>query len=213
VLFSGAQASGKTTSAAAYIAARLALYGGHCVTYEHPVEMPLAGPHGDSGWCYQREIASEADLPAHIERTHRYGSPDIILIGEIRTQYAAAEALRVALGSRRQIVVATIHGQDVISALSRLLTWARSSYGDVACQNLSEVLTAIIHQDIVFTAGEPLLKVPESLLLPYTRRKENSACVKLWQGNLSLEQEIMSNRNDLLFSQGDFRIKQPSDDK
>jgi twitching motility protein PilT len=39
LLFSGAQASGKTTSAGAYIAERLKLYGGHGITYEHPVEI------------------------------------------------------------------------------------------------------------------------------------------------------------------------------
>ena len=73
LLVSGPQASGKTTTAGALIAARLALYGGHGVTFEHPVEMPLAGRHGDHGYCFQGEFASESELPAQIERTHRFG--------------------------------------------------------------------------------------------------------------------------------------------
>jgi twitching motility protein PilT len=200
VLFSGAQNSGKTTSAAAYIAARLSLYGGHAVTFEQPVEMPLSGKHGNGGWCFQREIASENELPAHIERTHRYASPNIILIGEIRTPAAAAEALRVALGSQQQLVVATIHGIDLGAALSRMLTWATESYGNVAREDLSEVLAAVIHQRLVHDGdGSFKLEVPQLLLLPFHNRAHLSAFMKLRDGNTKLDEEMRDLRNRLMY--------------
>ena len=74
VLFSGAQASGKTTSASSYIAERLKQYGGHAVSFETPVEMPLCGPHGEHGVCYQADTEEE-NLAQAIERSHLYASP------------------------------------------------------------------------------------------------------------------------------------------
>lgn len=200
MLFSGPQASGKSTSASALIATRLRLYGGHAITYEHPVEMPLAGRHGEHGYCYQREITSEQELPAHIEQSHRYGSPDIIFIGEIRTKHAASEVLRIALGSNQQLVVATIHGITLSAALDRLLTWARELDGLIAHHNLSQVLLGCVHQELVFQATAPgrKLHVKEFLLLPFD---ESSISVrsKLREGNLNLDDNIREQRNKAIY--------------
>lgn len=176
ILFSGAQASGKTTTASAFVAGRLETYGGHSVTFENPAELPLAGSWGTYGYCFQTEIASEAELAQEIERAHRYASPDIIFIGEIRTRHAALEALRVSLGSSRQLVVATIHGQDVITALERLVTWARELDGDNAGQNLADALLAVIHLSLESGAdGQRCLTSPQFLLLPF---KESSRGIR-----------------------------------
>lgn len=169
VLFSGPQASGKTTAASAYVAGRLALYGGHGVAFECPAELPLDGDWGKFGYCCQTEIAGETELAREIERAHRYGSPDVIFIGEIRTRHAALEALRVALGSSRQLVVSTIHGLDVVAALTRLITWAQELDGSAACQNLADALLAVIHLSL---DGEEnavrRLGAPQFLLLPFS---------------------------------------------
>lgn len=199
-LFAGPQCSGKTTSANAFIKSRLTLFGGHGITYEHPVEMPLAGRHGENGFCWQAEIESEADLPAHIERTHRYSSPNIVFIGEIRTKHAATEALRVALGSNRQLVVATIHGTTLTAALDRLLTWARELEGAVAQQNLSQTLMSVIYQEVDFneSLGTRKLNVPEFLLLPFDSRS-TAVRAKLNDGNLFLKDDIREQKNRLVF--------------
>lgn len=169
VLFSGAQASGKTTTASAFVARRLEVYGGHSVTFENPAELPLAGSWGQYGYCFQTEITSETELAQEIERAHRYASPDIIFIGEIRTRHAALEALRVSLGSSRQLVVATIHGLDVVTALNRLITWACEMDGDNARQNLADALLAIVHLSLENdAAGQRELTSPQFLLLPFT---------------------------------------------
>lgn len=176
ILFSGPQASGKTTAASSFVARRLEVYGGHSVTFENPAELPLAGSWGQYGYCFQTEIAGEAELAKEIERAHRYASPDIIFIGEIRTRHAALEALRVSLGSSRQLVVATIHGQDVITALERLVTWARELDGDNAGQNLADALLAVVHLFLESGAdGQRCLASPQFLLLPF---KEQSRGIR-----------------------------------
>jgi twitching motility protein PilT len=197
VLFCGPQCSGKTTSAAAYIKARLSRYGGHCITFEHPVEMPLAGRHGESGYCWQSEIASETELPVHIERTHRYSSPNIVFIGEIRTKHAATEALRVALGSSKQLVVATIHGITLTAALDRLLTWAREIEGAVAQQNLAQTLAGVIFQELEFNENLQAQRLKsEFLLLPFDS-SSGPTRAKLHDGNLFLDDDIFKQKNSI----------------
>lgn len=177
ILFSGAQASGKTTTASAFVARRLQIYGGHSVTFENPAELPLAGSWGQYGYCFQTEIAGETELAQEIERAHRYASPDIIFIGEIRTRHAALEALRVSLGSSRQLVVATIHGQDVITALDRLVAWACELDGDNARQNLADALLAVVHLSLESGPdGQRCLTSPQFLLLPF---KESSRGIRV----------------------------------
>lgn len=165
VLVAGAQASGKTTTASALVTARLQKYGGHAVTFENPAELPLGGSWGEHGHCFQTEIHGEHELAAHIERAHLYASPNVIFIGEIHTKFAAIEALRVALGSRQQLVIATIHGFDVLSALERLINWAQEIDAANACENLGNSLLAIILQDL--RCEERLEKIPQYLLLPF----------------------------------------------
>jgi twitching motility protein PilT len=172
VIFSGAQSSGKTTTASSYTKERLVMFGGHGVTFENPVEQPLNGLCGTHGWCFQTEISGEEELAAHIEMAHRLSAPNIIFIGEIRTRHAAVEALRIALGSDQQLVVVTVHGLDVASALERLVTWAREIDGENACQNLAASLLAVVHQRIAEVNGKRLLHTPEFLLVPFTEESK-----------------------------------------
>ena len=199
VLFCGPQSSGKTTSAAAFIASRLRRHGGHMVSLESPVEMPLSGPQGPFGYGFQTEVKSEADLARHIERSHRYSGPNILYVGEIRSKYAASEVLRVALGSANQLVVSTIHGLDIITALDRLMTWAREMDGEVACQNLAHSLLAVIYQELTSENGTRSVRVPEVLLAPFND-KSRTIRAKLREGKLnSLAEDILAQRNKIAF--------------
>ncbi len=189
VLFSGSQASGKTTSASSLISSRLEIHGGHAVSFENPVEMPLDGNHGEFGVCFQAEIESEAELGKAIEKAHRYASPDIIYIGEIRGKYAASETLRIALGSDQQLVIATIHGLGPIPALERLIGMAREIDGDLAYQNLSQSLLAIVHQHLADEEGKRVLNVDDALFLPFPGKEKADSYAgvraKLKNGDLS----------------------------
>ncbi|WP_243545452.1 ATPase, T2SS/T4P/T4SS family [Pseudodesulfovibrio tunisiensis] len=200
ILISGAQASGKSTTAASLVASRLAEFGGHAVTFESPAEMPLDGRHGQHGFCFQSELEDETGLALAIEQAHRFASPDIILVGEIRTRHAAAQTLRAALGSDRQLVVATIHGLDLIAALDRLLTLARELDGEAAAHNLSQSLLAVVHQRLTPTPDNgPRLSVPQFLLLEFSNRSK-AMRAKLRSGDLrSLEDDMREQLNRLTF--------------
>lgn len=198
VLFCGAQGSGKTTSASALIASRLRQHGGHGVTFEAPAEMPLHGQHGP-GFCFQSELSDDNHLARATQSAHRFASPDILFIGEIRSRHAAAQVLRAALGSDRQMVIATIHGLDLVSSLDRLLTFAREADGDIAAQNLAQTLTAVLFQCLTVSDGQAHVELSEFLLLPFTERAK-SVRAKLRSGNLlALPDDIREQKNRLAF--------------
>jgi twitching motility protein PilT len=205
VLYSGAQSSGKTTMASAYIVERLKTYGGHAVTFENPAELPLNGHWGEHGKCYQSEISNEETLPEHIVQAHRLASPNIIFIGEIRTKYTALESLRIALGSSHQLVVATIHGLDVCSALTRLMLWAQELDGMNAYQNLSTTLLAVVHLELKESNGKLILSSPEHLLLPF-REHVQSVRAKLRVGQIQSLKEDMQDLKNRIASEGDDAI-------
>ena len=201
VLFCGAQGSGKTTSACAMVRNRLLNGGGHAVTFESPAEMPLHGPHGQ-GYCFQSELEDESALAQAMHSAHRFASPDIVFIGEIRTRHAAAQTLRAALGSDRQIVIATIHGLDLTSSLDRLLTFAREADGDIAAKNLSQTLSAVFFQRMTSHDGKVVVDLPEFLLVPFTEGAR-SIRAKLRSGSLlSLGDDIREQKNRLAFRGG-----------
>ena len=185
-LFTGAQTSGKTTLASSLIATRLKLYGGLCVTFESPAEMPLHGQYGDFGRCIQTEIDTEDELPNRIMRAHTYASPDIIFIGEIKTAVSAVEALRIALGSNNQMVVATVHGISLEAALQRLLNWSRENEGDNAALNLSMSLSAVVHMALTQSEdGGKKLDLPQFLLIPFKGDFSDQVRARLKTGQLT----------------------------
>lgn len=200
-LFSGSQGAGKTTMASALIKTRLSLYGGLAVTFESPAEMPLSGMYGDFGQCIQTELLSEDDLPGMIQRSHMFGQPNIIFIGEIKSAVAAMEALRASLGSKEQMVVATIHGTNLTSALQRLLLWGKELDGSNASMNLAMSLSSIIQLNLESDTNGKKLHIPEFLMVPYDGELSSSIRAKIKAGSLQgLEAEINRSKNLILHS-------------
>ena len=196
ILITGAQASGKTTLASTLLTERLKLYGGHAITFEFPAEMPLQGEHGDSGFCYQTEINGEIALAAHIERAYRFANPNIIYIGEIRTKYAATEVLRMALSSSQQIVIATLHGQNIVSALERLVNWANEMDGVNGYKNLADTLLAVFHTKLELTDNSKILHIPELLLAPSGKEERISISSNIGDGKISQLQGIINSQQN-----------------
>ena len=196
ILITGNQSSGKTTLASTLLAERLNAHGGHAVTFEFPAEMPLNGGHGERGYCVQSEINGEVALANSIERSYRYGSPNIVYIGEIRTKHAATEVLRLALSSSQQLIIATLHGQDIVSALERLIIWATEIEGVNASKNLADSLLAVFHTELEITDEEKILHIPEFLLAPFDKEESMSIRAKIRDEKLiQLKENINSQRN------------------
>lgn len=110
-IFTGPTGCGKTTSLYSLLNS---LKGLHLkvVTVEDPIEvrMPLVTQVGI-------DLRREQDFH-HITRALLRHDPDVILIGEIRDEKTAREAVRAALTGHR--VLATLHTNDVTGAILRL---------------------------------------------------------------------------------------------
>lgn len=169
VIFTGPQVSGKTTSAAAYISRRLREHGGHGISFEDPVEMPLDDGKHTQHFFYQTEIHDQRGFEENIKRSYRMSSPDIIYIGEIRDPFLARETLRVTLSSNQSLVVATIPAGNTREALERLLAMAREADGEAANNFLAQGLLAVICQELpVDDQGNRTLRLKEALVTPFS---------------------------------------------
>jgi len=202
ILFCGSQGSGKTTLASSLIKSRLTRYGGLAVTFESPAEMPLSGYYGDWGQCIQAEVPSEDDLPNLIQRSHMFAAPNIIFIGEIKSAIAAMESLRASLGSKEQMVIATIHGTSPIAALQRLLLWGKELDGANSALNLSMSLTAIIQLSLENEDDRKKLRIPEFLLIPYSGEFALSVRAKIKAGTLQAIEQDMNRQKGIIMHLG-----------
>lgn len=171
VLIAGAYGNGKTTTASAIVKARLQKFGGVAVTIEEPTEMPLEGSHGN-GLCYQTSVEN-GDWYESMRKTARY-APDIIYLGELRDSETAREALRASING--VYVIATIHADDVTSAIERLHSLCLGHTGgkEETGSLLANGLACVLHQKLLAEGGQ---RVPSVECLR-VKEAENSPTVK-----------------------------------
>ena len=112
LLVTGPTGSGKTTTLYAMLT-QLQQRGLNIVSVEDPVEYRVAG-------IVQVQVNEKAGLtfPAALRSILRQ-DPDVVLVGEIRDRETAAIALQAALTGH--LVLSTLHTNDAISAVPRLL--------------------------------------------------------------------------------------------
>jgi general secretion pathway protein E len=112
LLATGPTGSGKTTSLYAALQQRNALVE-KIITVEDPIEYQLAGI---------------TQMPVHRESGVTFGSalrailrqdPDVVMIGEMRDEETAAIAVQAAMTGH--LVLSTLHTNDAIGAIARLL--------------------------------------------------------------------------------------------
>jgi twitching motility protein PilT len=147
VIVAGKTGDGKTTTACAVLAAWLEYFGGVAVTIEDPPEFPLHGPKRlGEGYCFQRDVP-ERNFGEALASTMRY-APRFILLGEIRSEAAAREALRACINGH--IVVTTLHAGSIEESLHRLIELAADSDGRATVQaTLSAGLSGVVHQRLL----------------------------------------------------------------
>ncbi|AVP99366.1 hypothetical protein C7S18_20285 [Ahniella affigens] len=150
--------SGKSVTLASIGATRLQRYSGYMTTIEDPIEMPLHGWHGQ-GKCVQTEVDTTLDpAEAYIRalRTALRAYPTapqggtMLLFGEVRDQASAAEVLRAA--NQGHLVLTTLHGSSIESALRRLIAMATRDLGQHQAQDLTAsalrlIITQTLHLD------------------------------------------------------------------
>lgn len=146
ILIAGATGNGKTTTAFSLLQEYLMWYGDVAVTLEDPIEMPLNGPHGRWGHCFQIQV-EDGDFGTAMKRTMRR-SPRYILLGEVRSPVEASQALRAAINGH--LVITTIHAGNSVEAINALLKFvAGQEPPELARAILADGLTGVLHQQLL----------------------------------------------------------------
>ncbi len=146
ILFVGGTGSGKSTSLAALIDHRNANAAGHIVTIEDPIE--YVHPHKKS-LVSQREVGVDTDnYEDALENTLRQ-APDVILIGEIRTEETMEHAL--AFAETGHLCLSTLHANNANQALDRIINFFPEERHNQLLQDIGLNIQAFISQRLIPT--------------------------------------------------------------
>ena len=146
IIFVGATGTGKTTSLASMIGHRNRNSRGHIVSIEDPIEFI----HQHQGCIItQREVGIDtANFEVALRNTLRQ-APDVIMIGEVRTQQTMNFALTFA--ETGHLCLATLHANNANQALDRIINFFPPDHHNQTWMDLSLNLKAIIAQQLVPT--------------------------------------------------------------
>lgn len=150
VLVTGPTGSGKTTTLASMV--NLINYSKnlHILTIEDPIEYE----HQSVGCLIdQREVGADTTAFASAIRSSLREDPDVILVGEMRDLETVSAAVTAA--ETGHLVLSTLHTNGAASTISRIIDVFPSGQQDQIRTQLSNVLRAIISQQLI-----PRIDVP-----------------------------------------------------
>lgn len=146
VLFVGGTGTGKSTSMAALIGYRNKNARGHILTIEDPVE--FVHDHAKS-MITQREVGLDTESFDAALKSSLRQAPDVILIGEIRSQEIMEHAL--AFAETGHLCIATLHANNANQAIDRIMHLVPAEQHDKLKFDLALNLRGIIAQQLVPT--------------------------------------------------------------
>ena len=159
ILFVGGTGSGKSTSLAALIDHRNSNASGHIITIEDPIE--FIHPHKKS-LVNQREVGVDTlSYEDALKNTLRQ-APDVILIGEIRSQETMEHAL--AFAETGHLCLSTLHANNANQALDRIINFFPEERRGQLLMDLSLNLQAFVSQRLVPTIEGKRVAAIEILL-------------------------------------------------
>lgn len=180
VLFVGGTGSGKSTSLAALIDYRNTNSDGHIITIEDPVE--FVHQHKKS-IINQREVGVDTkSYEAALQNTLRQ-APDVILIGEIRSQETMEHAL--AFAETGHLCLSTLHANNANQALDRIINFFPEERHKQLFMDLSLNLQGFVSQRLIPTVDGKRAAAIEILL--GTPR----VCELIKQGKVDEIKEVM----------------------
>lgn len=144
VLVVGATGSGKSTSLAAVIDYRNTNFTGHIITIEEPIE--FMHQHKRSV-ITQREIGLDTESYEVALKNALRQSPDVVLIGEVRSKEAMEAAINFA--ETGHLCLATLHSNNANQALERIMQFFPPERHAQLYLQLSVNLRAIISQRLI----------------------------------------------------------------
>jgi twitching motility protein PilT len=144
ILVTGVTGSGKSSTMAAMIEHINRTRQRHIVTLENPIEFL----HRDKkASITQRDIGTDTDSFMTGLRAALRQDPDVILIGEMRDKETIDTALKAA--ETGHLVLSTVHTQNAVQTISRLIAVFEPSEQDMIRVRLSETLQAAISQRLL----------------------------------------------------------------
>jgi twitching motility protein PilT len=147
ILVTGPAGSGKSTTLAAMIDYVNHQKGAHIVCIEDPIE--YVHEHRRSV-IDQREVGQDAESFAEALRSVFRQSPDIIMIGEMRDLETMQLALTLA--ETGHLILATLHTQDSVHAINRIVDVFPPAQQQQIYTQLSMVLSGVICQALLVSA-------------------------------------------------------------
>jgi len=160
VLFVGGTGTGKSTSLAALLGYRNRNAKGHILTIEDPIE--FVHEHHKS-LITQREVGIDTESFEAALKSSLRQAPDVILIGEIRSQDTMEYALSFA--ETGHLCIATLHANNANQAIDRIMHLVPKEMHQKLLFDLSLNLRGIVAQQLIPTAdGHGRLAAIEVLL-------------------------------------------------
>jgi twitching motility protein PilT len=144
VLVTGATGCGKSSTLAALIDIVNTRRPAHVVTIEDPIEYQHANR---SAIVEQIEVGRDTPDFAGTLRSIMRQTPDVILVGEMRDAETMATALTAA--ETGHLVLSTLHTNDAVQAMGRILDSFPAANQPQIRQQLSLALAAVIAQQLV----------------------------------------------------------------
>jgi len=159
ILFVGGTGSGKSTSLASLIDYRNTNTDGHIITIEDPVE--FVHPHKKS-IVNQREVGVDTVSYEEALKNTLRQAPDVILIGEIRTQETMEHAL--AFAETGHLCLSTLHANNANQALDRIINFFPEERHKQLYLDLSLNLRGFVSQRLIPTVDGKRAAAIEILL-------------------------------------------------
>ena len=202
ILFVGGTGSGKSTSLASLIDYRNTNSAGHIITIEDPVE--FVHRHKKS-IVNQREIGVDTlNYEDALENTLRQ-APDVILIGEIRSQETMEHA--IAFAETGHLCLSTLHANNANQAIDRIINFFPEERHKQILLDLSLNLRGFISQRLIPTvegkraaAIEILLGTP--LVCDLIKRGDVGSVKEVMEKSQSLGMQTFDNALYKLAKQG-----------
>ncbi len=144
ILVTGPTGSGKTTTMASMIDLISTTQRVHIVTVEDPIE--FIHEH-KMGIVDQREVYADTLTFANALKYVLRQDPDVILVGEMRDTETIAMALTAA--ETGHLVIATLHTNDAIQSIDRIIDAFPSHQQNQIRMQLSFALLGVISQQLI----------------------------------------------------------------
>lgn len=144
IIFVGATGTGKSTSLAAMLGFRNRNSDGHIICIEDPIEFL----HEHRGCIVtQREVGLDTEsYEVALKNTLRQ-APDVILIGEIRSEEVMDAA--IVFAETGHLVLSTLHANNANQALDRILNFFPEERREQVLLDLSLNLKGILAQQLI----------------------------------------------------------------